>query len=225
MAESIWWPEEAWYEKKALPFGFVTLSLRQLGTIAFSFLAAFIVSLPFEFPIAGFSFGGRAVVFCIVFGVGYMISSRRVRLLPAELQAYYFLRMNGLDAARTYLRRLLGRKKPKSDASPEDERPLIAQEMTVDDFKNPMPLVVSDRVSNVWNETKAQLFLDSQLRAEDPVSSLKPRYRLLYLPLPEDIGEHCLSVKLEGVSERLVTVSLRVKGKSPETDQSILKVK
>jgi len=149
MSESIWWPDDAWYERKALPLGFIALSFRQLTTIGLSFLAAFIVSIPFEFPIAGFSFGGRAVVFCIVFGVGYLISSRRVKLLPAELQAYYFLRTNGLDTARVYLRRLFGRNKPGQGDLPEDERPPVTQEMNVDDFKNPMPLVVSDRVKGV----------------------------------------------------------------------------
>jgi hypothetical protein len=65
-----------------------------------SFLAAFVVSLPFEFAIAGASFGGRAAVFCIVFGVGYMISSRRVKLLPVELQAFYLLRTKGMSKVR-----------------------------------------------------------------------------------------------------------------------------
>ena len=70
MSESIWWPDEAWWERKSLPLGFITLSFRQLATILLSFLTAFVVSLPFEFAIAGASFGGRAAVFCIVFGIG-----------------------------------------------------------------------------------------------------------------------------------------------------------
>src|SRR5271157_2307398 len=100
MSESIWWPHELWWERKVLPLGFITLSLRQLATLTFSFVAAFLVSLPFEFPIAGISFGGRAAAFCTVFGVGYIVSSRRVRLLPVELQALYFLRTNGVQKVR-----------------------------------------------------------------------------------------------------------------------------
>ena len=102
-----------------LPLGFITLSFRQLTTMMVSFLAAFLVSLPFEFPIAGVSFGGRAAVFCVVFGIGYMISSRRVRLLPVELQAVYFLRTKGVEKLRPNLRSLLGSKKPERDPASE----------------------------------------------------------------------------------------------------------
>jgi hypothetical protein len=225
MSESIWWPDEAWWERKVLPLGFITLSFRQLVTVVLSFLVAFVVSFPFEFPIAGFSFGGRAAAFCMVFGVGYVISSRRVKLLPAELQAFYFLRTNGVDTARMKLRQLLGRKEPEKVSTTVTGQLPIIQELTVDDFRNPLPLVVSDRVNGVQNETKVQLFLDDQPRGEDLVSPQKPRYRLLYLPLPEDIGSRRLSVKLEGTSEPLVAISLTLKGRSPETNESITRVR
>jgi hypothetical protein len=225
MPESIWWPDEAWWERKVLPLGFITLSFRQLVTVVLSFLVAFVVSFPFEFPIAGFSFGGRAAAFCIVFGVGYVISSRRVKLLPAELQAFYFLRTNGVDTARMKLRQLLGQKEPEKVSTTENGQLPIIQELTVDDFRNPLPLVVSDRVNGVQNETKVRLFLDDQPRGEDLVSPQKPRYRLLYLPLPEDIGSRRLSVKLEGTSEPLVAISLTLKGRSPETHESITRVR
>jgi hypothetical protein len=225
MSESIWWPDVPWWERKVLPLGFITLSFRQLATVALSFLVAFMVSFPFEFPIAGFSFGGRAAAFCIVFGVGYVISSRRVKLLPAELQAFYFLRTNGVDTARMKWRQLLGQKKLEKVSSTENGQLPIIQELTVDDFRNPLPLVVSDRVNGVQNETKVQLFLDDQPRGEDLVSPQKPRYRLLYVPLPEDVGNHRLSVKLEGTSEPLVAVSLTLKGRSPETNESITRVR
>src|ERR1700733_11264319 len=96
MSESIWWPDNPWWERKILPLGFVTLSFRQLTTTIIAFLAAFLVSLPFTFPIASVSFGGRAAVFSGVFGVGYVVSNRRVRLLPVELQGLYFLRTEGM---------------------------------------------------------------------------------------------------------------------------------
>jgi hypothetical protein len=225
MSESIWWPDVPWWERKVLPLGFITLSFRQLATVALSFLVAFVVSFPFEFPIAGFSFGGRAAAFCIVFGVGYVISSRRVKLLPAELQAFHFLRTNGVDTARMELRQLLGQKKPEKVSSTDNGQLPIIQEMTVDDFRNPLPLVLSDRVNGVQNETKVQLFLDDQPRGEDLVSPQKPRYRLLFVPLPEDIGNRRLSVKLEGSSEPLVAVSLTLKGRNPETNEPITRVR
>jgi hypothetical protein len=225
MSESIWWPKEQWWERKVLPLGFITLSFRQLATIALTFLAAFLVSLPFEFPIVGFSFGGRVVVFCIVFGVGYMISSRRVKLLPAELQAFYFLRTVGMDTARRSLHRFLGRGKAENSTPTKNARLSSAQDMTVEDFKNPMPLVVSDRIDGIRSDTKVQLLLDDQLRGEEAVSHQKPRYRLLYVPLPEDIGNHCLTVTLEGASEPLVAVNLHLMGRSSETNQSISRLR
>jgi hypothetical protein len=225
MSESIWWPDEPWWERKVLPLGFITLSFRQLATMIVAFLAAFLVSLPFTFPISGVGFGGRAAVFCGVFGVGYVISNRRVKLLPVELQALYFLRTDGMKKAGKGLRRLVGREKLEKDAPPEDEQHPIAQEITVDDFKNPIPLVISDGVNGVQNETRALLLLDGQPRGEDSVSPEKPRYRFLYVPVPEDLGCHRLDVKLEGLSESLVSIDLLLKGRNPEISESIAKVK
>ena len=216
MSDSIWWPEESWYERKALPLGFITLSFRQLVTIMISFLTAFLVSLPFEFAIAGASFGGRAAVFCIIFGVGYMISSRRVKLLPVELQAFYFLRTEGMSRARV---------KHGVELSARTAPPSVMQEIAVEDFKNPIPLTVSDTVKGIQKETRVVLFLDEQARGEDLVSPQRPRYRLTYVPLQDDVGKHLLTVRLDGSSEPLVSVDLLVQGRSAEVGESITKVK
>ncbi|HUH99843.1 MAG TPA: hypothetical protein VLY65_02260 [Nitrososphaerales archaeon] len=225
MSESIWWPDEAWWERKALPLGFVTLSFCQLATLVVAFLTAFLVSLPFAFPIAGVSFGGRAAVFCGVFGVGYVVSNRRVKLLPVELQALYFLRTDGVKRLRGSLRGLFGRKKLESDSPPEARRPTVAQGITVEDFKNPVPFVISDRVDRVEGETRALLLVDDKLRVEDSVSPEKPRYRLVYLPVSEDVGTRRLEVKLEGSSESLLSIDLLLKGRIPEISESITKVR
>src|SRR5580700_6140802 len=121
MSESIWWADLPWWERKVLPLGFVTLSFRQLATMIIAFLAALLVSLPFTFPIAGVSFGGRAAVFCGVFGVGYVVSNRRVKLLPVELQALYFLRTDGIRKLGKGLRRFAGREKLENDSPPKSE--------------------------------------------------------------------------------------------------------
>src|SRR5712691_10112688 len=134
MSDSIWWLDESWWERKILPLGFNTLSFRQLATMIIAFLAASLVSLPFTFPIAGLSFGGRATVFCGVFGVGYTISNRRVKLIPVELQALYFLRTEGMKKAGERLRRLVGWEKLETDSPPEKEQPPTAQEITVDEI-------------------------------------------------------------------------------------------
>ena len=225
MSESIWWPDESWWERKVLPLGFVTLSFRQLATMTIAFLAAFLVSLPFTFPIAGVSFGGRAAVFCGVFGVGYVVSNRRVRLLPVELQALYFLRTQGMKKLGRGLRRLVRREKPENGPPPESERPPTTQEITVDDFRNPVPLVVSDRVEGVQSETRALLLVDDKPRGQDLVSPQKPRYRLVYVPVAEDLGSHRLEVKLEGSAQSLLSINLLLKGRTPEISESITKVK
>jgi hypothetical protein len=225
VSESIWWPDEAWWERKALPLGFITLSFRQLVTIMLSFLMAFVVSLPFEFAIAGASFGGRAAVFCMVFGVGYMISSRRVKLLPIELQGFYFLRTKGMRKVRTKLDRLFGSKKDGPEPPAETRRPSSVQEISVEDFKNPIPLTVSDSVKGTQKETRVVLYLDEQARGEDLVSPQRPRYRLTYVPLQEDVGKHLLTVRLDGSAEPLVSVELLVQGRSADVGESIMRVK
>jgi hypothetical protein len=224
VSESIWWPDEAWYERKSLPLGFITLSFRQLGTILLSFIMAFVVSLPFEFAIAGASFGGRAAVFCIVFGVGYMISSRRVKLLPIELQAFYYLRTEGMSKVRMKLDSLFGSKKRGVEVPAKTTPPSVKQEISVDDFKNPIPLIVSDTVKGIQKETRALLFLDEQARGEDLVSPQMPRYRLTYVPLQGDVGKHLLTVRLDGSAEPLVSVDLLVQGRSAEVGESITRV-
>jgi hypothetical protein len=225
VSDSIWWPDEAWFERKALPLGFITLSFRQLVTITFSFLVAFVASLPFEFAIAGASFGGRAAVFCIIFGVGYMISSRRVKLLPIELQAFYYLRTEGMNKVRMKLNLLLGPKKHGAEPPTEKRPPPAVQEISVEDFKNPIPLIVSDTVKGIQKETRALLFLDEQARGEDLVSPQRPRYRLTYVPLQDDVGKHLLTVRLDGSAEPLVSVDLLVQGRSAEAGEPITKVK
>jgi len=224
-SDSIWWADDPWWERKVLPLGFITLSFRQLATMMTAFLAAFLVSLPFTFPIAGVSFGGRAVAFCGVFGVGYVVSNRRVRLLPVELQALYFLRTDAVDKVRRSLRGLDGRRKLESDSPAKAKQPPATQEIVVEDFKNPIPFVISDRVDGVQGETRALLLVDDKLREEDSVSPEKPRYRLVYLPVPEDMGTRRLDVKLEGSSESLLSVNLLLKGRIPEASESIAKVK
>ena len=223
MSESIWWPDEQWWERKVLPLGFITLSFRQLGTILFSFLVAFVVSLPFGFPIAGASFGGRAAVFCAIFGVGYMISSRRVKLLPLELQAWYVLRTKGLSKVKDKLNHL-SRSKKVVDPRAGKGRQLALQEISVEDFKNPIPLTVSDGVKGVQKETRVLLFLDEEARGEDLVSTQKPRFRLTYIPLQGDIGKHLLTVRMDGSAEPLISIELVVRGRSADASGTITRL-
>ena len=212
MSESIWWPDVPWYERKTVPLGFITLSFRQLITIAVSFVAAYAASLPFQFPMAGFGFGGRASVFCLIFGVGYVISSRSVRMLPAELQALYLVRTRGIDRLGGHIRTRLPSRKSQGTI----EAKSVALKMLVEDFRNPVPLLVTDRAKEIAVDTKVVLLLDDQSRAEAPISPRNPRYRLAYTPLPQDIGEHTLTVRLADTSEPLTSVSLSLVGRSQD---------
>ena len=199
-----------------LPLGFITLSFRELATVSLSFVAAFLASLPFEFPIAGVSFGGRATIFCLVFGTGCTVSSRRVKLLPVELQVLYLLRTQGTAKVRV-LTNLPRSRNRKQCSTPEGKQRPTVQEIVVVDFKNPIPLVIFGRVKEgIQNGTRALLFLDHQVRGENPISPQKPRHRLSYVPLPEDVGTHALTVKLEVSSRPLVSLCLSIKGKSLE---------
>jgi hypothetical protein len=94
----------------------------------------------------------------------------------------------------------------------------------VEDFKNPIPLIVSDTVKGIQKETRALLFLDEQARGEDLVSPQRPRYRLTYVPLQGDVGKHLLTVRLDGSAEPLVSVDLLVQGRSAEVGESITRV-
>ena len=221
MSESIWWVDNPWWERKSLPLGFITLSFRQLTTIAVSFAFAYIVSLPFQYPIAGFGFGGRASVFCLIFGVGYAISSRRIRMLPVELQAVYLIRTKGIGKLKETLRSHLFPVKNQSSSKAKPSP--IRLEMLVEDFRNPIPLVVSDRVKSVPDDTRVLLMLDGEVRVDEAISPRNPRYMLAYVPLPQDIGERALTVKLANSEELLTSISLSLVGKSRDVSSSISK--
>ena len=56
-------------------------------------------------------------------------------------------------------------------------------------------------------------------------SPQKPRYRLLYLPIPEDVGTHQLTVRLDGSSEPLVSITLFLRAKTAEISESVIRMK
>ena len=94
----------------------------------------------------------------------------------------------------------------------------------VEDFKNLIPLTVSDAVKGVQKETRVVLCLDNEVRGEALVSPQRPRYRLTYVPLQDDVGKHLLTVRLDGSTEPLVSVDLLVQGRSAEVGDSITRV-
>ncbi len=91
MSENIWWAEESWWEKKSIQLGFFSGSPRQLLTLVTFTLIGYLLSLPLNVPIAEVSFGGKAGVLLGFALLGYVISARRVKLIPLELQLLYYL--------------------------------------------------------------------------------------------------------------------------------------
>jgi hypothetical protein len=223
MSESIWWPEEHWWEKKVVPLGFVNFSLRQLATLLGGVLLGLLVSQPFGFPIFGVSFGGRALVFFVFVGLGYIIAIRRVKMLPLELQLYYVLRKKALERLRAKLSSVpLFGQIVGASAGSVASMPMSVQEMTVEDFKNPVPFAVTSRVKGLGAKSLVSLYLDDERRSDGTVSPEKPGYRLLYYPRPEDVGTHRLTARLDSTGETLVSVQLDVKTRSPDTVRSLI---
>ncbi len=206
MSDSVWWPEEPWWEKIVLPLGFVNLSARQLLTLLAFVLVGYAISLAFNFAIFSFSFGGKALIFFVIVMFGYVVANRRVKLVPLELQLVYL--------ATTSLRRKHVERKDvppiEEDGGNHDD---AGQELLVEDFKNPTPLSFIARVRNAQKQMRVSLSLDGQVRAEDYVSSSKSSYRLLYIPRAEDIGTHELSLRLEGRDEPLTSLKVTVRAK------------
>ena len=136
-------------------------------------------------------------------------------MLPAELQVLYLLRTRGVETLRSGIRVHLY---PRKDRGSNNQSPSpIILKMQVEDFRNPVPLVLSDRVKDAADGTRALLLLDDKVRAEEPISSGNPRYRFAYVPLSLDMGEHTLTVKLADSSEPLTTIALSLVGRSQDT--------
>ena len=211
MSQSIWWPDELWWERKVVPLGFVSFSVRQLATIMGGVLLGLLASRWFAFPIDGVSFGGRALVFFLFVGLAYAVAVKRVKMLPLEAQVLYVFRKKGSKRLRERLASLpVFRKFVKARADPMAPAPRPVQEMTVEDFNDPVPFAIASRVGRLGERSRVSLFLDEDRRADAAVTPEKPGYRLLYRPRPGDVGVHRLTARLEATGEVLVSLELRV---------------
>ena len=142
-------------------------------------------------------------------------------MLPVELQALYLIRTKGIGKLKASLRNPFS---PGKNQRPSQPKPSpVKLEMLVEDFRNPIPLVVSDRVNDVSDGTKVLLLFDGEVRTEESISPSNLHYRLVYSPLPRDIGEHTMTVKLVGSSQPLTTISLSLVGRSHGVSSSISK--
>lgn len=210
MSENLWWPDEHWWERKVLALTFVTLSPLQFFTLLVWAAVSLLISLPFGFPVAGVSFGGRALTFLILLMAGWLITNRKVKMVPVQMQLLYLLRTR--SRAKT-----AGKVQTENVAEKvETER---VQEMVVDDFKSPTPLVVMGKLSTP-RQQKVILRLDGLTRDEDVVSASKPYYRFNFIPEPRDIGTHDMAVEVEGMTEPIMKQKVVVKAKGIELLES-----
>ena len=207
MSESIWWREEFWWEQKSIPLGPLSLSPRQLATISAFAVLGLAVSLIVSFPVAGISFGGKAVVFLVCLAFGYILSKKRVKMVPMELQLVYMLRSRGET------RKVKSGKKKQTLVSKESEE--AEAEMVVDDFKSLAPLSVAGRIP-VRKQSKALLLVDGKQRDEVVVSPDVPDYRFVFKPGPADIGTHEVTIMVEGSNEPEARLRLVVRKQGVE---------
>ncbi len=204
MSQSLWWKDEYWWEKKVIPLGAFTLSVRQAVSLALVCSVGALVSLPANFGILGLPFGGKVVVFGAVVLVGFVyLVRRRVKLVPIEMQVLYYLTNRNKTPQKALLT------EPLPTAEPQEKS---AQEMVVEDFAAPVPFSFAGR-AKVSKTTRVLLTVDGDLRAESVVSPATPDYRLIYVPKPTDIGLRDVLIQLEGAPVPLNRARVLIKAR------------
>ncbi|MDG7006637.1 MAG: hypothetical protein JRN06_00165 [Nitrososphaerota archaeon] len=203
MSESTWWREELWWEKGLFQLGGTTISARQLFTLAGVAAVALVVSLPAGFAIEGIPFAGRFVIFGLLVAVGYFgLVTRRVKMVPVEMQLYYWLAKGRGRSPET-----------TSAASTSRAGELTAShQITVDDFRSPVPFTFTDRV-RVGAPTRVQVVVDGTVRDEAAVTRENGEYRLMYVPQVGDIGVKDGMIKLQGSEQPLSRFRITVNAK------------
>jgi hypothetical protein len=203
MSESTWWREELWWERGLFQLGGTAISARQLFTLAGVSAVALAASLPADFPIEGIPFAGRFVTFGLLVAVGYFgLVTRRVKMVPLEMQLYYWLVKGRSKAA-----------KKTSLATQKAAEPVGSHQITVDDFKSPVPFTFTDRVK-VGSPTKVQVVVAGTVRDEASVTPENGEYRLMYVPQIGDIGVKEGVIRLHGSDQPLwrFTITVNAKG-------------
>ena len=92
MSEVLWWREESWWERRSLPlFGF-NLAPRQFLALGSTGLLGFL----FSSILLRDSLFGRIGVLSFFLSIGFVFATKRVKMVPVELQLYYrFIRKQG----------------------------------------------------------------------------------------------------------------------------------
>ena len=208
MPDVLWWREETWYERKSIPLGAFSLAPRQLILVFIFGLLGVLASAPFPGTLMGVPLLGKLLVMGIFLFAGYILSSRRVKTVPVELQIAYRLAGWGKRGG------VKGKEAPTKAEKGEVKEAAAAEEEAgieiVEDWNNPVPRSYTGKLK-VNAPAKVYLLVDGLRRAEDVVSPAKSHYRLLYAPGPEDVGTHMVAVKVEGAKEPLEEEKITIK--------------
>jgi hypothetical protein len=205
VSESTWWREELWWEKGLFQLGGTALSARKLFTLAGVSVVALAASLPANFPIEGIPFAGRFVTFGLLVAVGYFgLVTRRVKMVPVEMQLYYRLTKGRGGGG--------GPKAALAVTPTRASGSTGSHQITVDDFKNPVPFTFTDRV-RVGAPAKVQVVVDGTVRDEASVTPENGEYRLMYVPQIGDIGVKEGIIRLQGSDQPLSRFKVTINAK------------
>ena len=87
-----------------------------------------------------------------------------------------------------------------------------SHQITVDDFKNPVPFTFTDKV-RVDAPTKVQVVVDGTVRDEASVTPENGEYRLMYVPQIGDIGVKEGTIRLQGSDQPLSRFKITINAK------------
>ena len=213
MSESVWWPEEQWWEKKSIPLGLFVVSFRQLVTIVIFALIGAASSIPVNFGIGGISFAGKAVILGVFLFAGVIVANMKVRLVPVEMQILYILMRNrwgGVGGAQQ------SKPSQKEKTSSKIEETATVQDLLVEDFEHPRSVYSLTDKLRVSRPVKVFLYVGGDRRSESIVTPDSPVWRFVYIPQKKDVGVVEVSVRTEGVEKPLQKMTLTVREKGVE---------
>lgn len=189
------------------------LAPRQLLIILASLLIGYLFSIPVPGTVSGIPFLGKLIVVGFFALAGFLVSSKRVKMVPPEMVILYRLTKYTGTTAET------GKKGEKSKGRMEKvnrkEKEEEVEMLPIEDFMHPTPYNVSGKV-RVDKRLKLTLFLDNSLLDEQAVSPSMSQYWFVYLAKAEQIGTHELLVKAEGRAEPLFRKTIAVFPKGRE---------
>jgi hypothetical protein len=88
-AEILSWREENWWERKSIPMGSHSLSPRQVFLLGVFGGVGDLISRPIPLETFGIAYLGKLIPVFALLAIGFVLSSRRVRMIPIEFQLFF----------------------------------------------------------------------------------------------------------------------------------------